>query len=221
MFSKALIDVDWTKRSCPPQVIPERMIALDHPKGQRLVSSMITKYSMLLPFLTGPSTILEACCGAGFGASMLAQSGHDVVGVDFDKEAIAFAQEHRPDVEFYLEDIYNFERTDFDAVVFIDAIEHFEKEDQPTILAHLYSKLRSGGILLIDTPLAKKSGRVSRAHVWELDQADFRSVVDASGWYDLIRRFYIDNSYNFPVVTEDYAPDIHGVQDQVIIARKG
>jgi cyclopropane fatty-acyl-phospholipid synthase-like methyltransferase len=195
------------------------MIGLHHPKGQRLVSSMVAKYSLLLPFLKEKSKVLEACCGAGFGSALLAASGHHVIGVDFDEKAINFAKK-RDGPEFICCDISNFNDQEFDAIVFVDALEHFEKDTQPTILSKLYARLKSGGIILIDTPLAIKSAKISKHHVWELSKEDFSSRVNDMGEWMWTRHFFIDNTYSYPIMTENFPPEIHGVQDQIIVARK-
>jgi hypothetical protein len=75
-----------------------------------------------------PRTVLDLCCGVGYGTQLLAQAGHEVVGIDVEHEALAYAREHYAHARatykmLRAEQIGTLGRR-FDAVVAFECIEH-------------------------------------------------------------------------------------------------
>lgn len=209
--------------------IPERMVKLDHPKRDRLVTGMFYKYSLILPLLPPGGKILDACAGAGFGASFLASSGYEVVAMD---ARLPWAK-YRDNITCIEEDIFNFHTNGgelYDAIVLVDAIEHLKGKHQAPILQHLYSLLKPGGWFLIDTPRVKKSGRQSSSHPSCLNWEDLLKRFQGAGEWLEYQRYLItftkptkEETPGFTVVTRingDPPKDIVSGQDQIIIGRK-
>jgi SAM-dependent methyltransferase len=98
--------------------------------------------------------ILDAACGSGYGAAMLAEAGAElVVGVDRNEEALAHAAVH------YSSDRMIFKRGDvlrlpyrggFDRAVSFETVEHVD--DHQALLRGLHDSLDPGGVLLLSTP---------------------------------------------------------------------
>jgi len=95
--------------------------------------------------------ILDAGCGDGSGAEILARAGaEEVVGVDIAREAVSTAMERlEPVATFTLGDLtaLPFDAESFDLVVAFEVIEHVG--DQPRALEELRRVLRPDGTLLV------------------------------------------------------------------------
>ena len=207
-------------------VLPEYMIQHGGSKVQRLVGSMILKYSILLHYLPKHSSILDMCCGTGFGASLLAASGHNVLGVDIYRKSIDCASQ-RANIKTLKADALTIKLDQkFDAVISVDAIEHFTQEDQPKLIANCYRHVAPGGYLLIDTPLSGVSKVVSKQHLWELSWDDFLTVFTSGGEFRELHRYYIDNIWingfdlSFPFKVDQKPNNTSENTDQLILGRK-
>jgi SAM-dependent methyltransferase len=104
--------------------------------------------------LTGGLEVLDAGCGMGYGAEMIARAGASrVAGIDLAPEAIAAASERAGEVaEFQVGDVSDppFEGGSFDVVVCFEVLEHLE-DPEPAITA-LKGVLRQGGLLIASSP---------------------------------------------------------------------
>lgn len=104
--------------------------------------------------LAGGCRVLDAGCGAGYGAAMLAVSARLVAGVDVAAEAVAYARAHyvRPNLHFVQASCTElpFHSGSFDLVAAFELIEHLK--DWAAGLAELRRVLAPGGRCLISTP---------------------------------------------------------------------
>ncbi len=98
--------------------------------------------------------VLELGCGEGLGTMMLAEQGHRVTAIDFDKDAVGHAQKtlERPNVSFLCADILGGRFGKFYAVISIDVIEHIAKESEDAFLETVCANLDPGGFCLVGTP---------------------------------------------------------------------
>ena len=98
--------------------------------------------------------VLDAGCGVGYGAEMIARAGASrVVGIDLAPEVIATASERVGEVaDFQVGDVQDlpFDEGSFDLVVCFEVLEHLE-DPEPAITA-LKDVLREGGLLIVSSP---------------------------------------------------------------------
>ena len=79
--------------------------------------------------------VLDAGCGAGHLAVELAKRGADVVGIDLSPDMIGFARDGLPEIEgngsvtLYAGDMLTHQYGRFDAVVAMDSVIHYSKQD--------------------------------------------------------------------------------------------
>jgi 2-polyprenyl-3-methyl-5-hydroxy-6-metoxy-1,4-benzoquinol methylase len=112
------------------------------------------KYLPLLKELKNSANILEIGCGPGYFLEFLKMAGFvKLQGIDISEEQIKIAQAkglnvQNIDVFQYLE--YHSEL--FNAIIAIDFIEHFTKEEAMTLAKSLYKSLKKNGLLIIQTP---------------------------------------------------------------------
>ena len=101
--------------------------------------------------------ILDLCCGPGRHATILAERGFSVTGVDATafllQKARARASEQKLDVEFVQEDMRHFVRSaSYDLVLnMFTSFGYFDDKDEDLrVLSNIYESLRPGGILVME-----------------------------------------------------------------------
>jgi SAM-dependent methyltransferase len=88
---------------------------------KRKISTATERYHFAIKCLGPAKRVLDAGCGAGYGAHLLREAGHAVIGVDMAPDAIAYANANYPG-DYYVMDIENNNLTDFDAVVCLEVL---------------------------------------------------------------------------------------------------
>ena len=106
---------------------------------------------------SGAKRVLEPGCGDGWNAGQMVESGLDVVGVDWSQNLVTYGQMLAPGARFHCGDVRDagFLRKfpdEFDAVAFIEVIEHIPPQDVVDAVRNIISRLRTGGVLVITTP---------------------------------------------------------------------
>lgn len=111
----------------------------------------------LIPLLKGlgsEARILDLGCGNGAFLKLLKQKGYPrVCGVDISEEQVRIAVDTGCDA--VVADVFDYlaERKDqFDAVVGLDFIEHFQKDELMTLVPLMHDALKPGGRLILQTP---------------------------------------------------------------------
>ncbi len=98
--------------------------------------------------------VLDAGCGTGYGALLLAQNASCVIAVDLDRRNIAFAKKRfaAPNIEFQVADLQSlvFPDRSFSFVIASNSLEHVSKPD--VFLRTLSRILRPGGRALVVVP---------------------------------------------------------------------
>ncbi|MGI9162338.1 MAG: class I SAM-dependent methyltransferase [Mycobacterium sp.] len=108
-------------------------------------------YRHCTPLCAGQD-VLEAGCGEGYGADLLASAGARVLAVDYDAATVAHVRNRYPTVEVTTANLAALPCPDssVDVVVNFQVIEHLW--DQPQFITECLRVLRPGGQLLISTP---------------------------------------------------------------------
>lgn len=113
---------------------------------------MYERYLMTLRYTKG-KTVLDSCCGLGWGSYILNLNSKLVMGVDNDSGSIKFASDvwKSPNINFIEKDIFEFFKTNkiiFDVILAMETIEHFTKEDGRKFLEGVISSLNPDGIFI-------------------------------------------------------------------------
>jgi 2-polyprenyl-3-methyl-5-hydroxy-6-metoxy-1,4-benzoquinol methylase len=130
-----------------------------------------------------PARVLDAACGAGYGAAILARVARGVDAVDNFEAAIRLARSRysQPNLSWHLMDVEKLEDSfgagSFDAVVSFQTIECVENDQK--FLDDIYAILKPGGALLIDTPIRKQ--RVEKP-----ENRFHRRYYGVEDWLDLL-----------------------------------
>ena len=98
--------------------------------------------------------ILELGCSDGFGAHILAETASTVLGIDFDDEAINWANENLANEKllFKIDNFIGKKYGEFDAVVAFDIIEHISKKNEDFFLVTACKNLNEHGVVIVGTP---------------------------------------------------------------------
>jgi len=143
-------------------------------------------YEALLPYCRD-AVVLEAGCGEGYGAALLATVARTVVGLDYDLLATTHVARTYPRVCMVRGNLVGLPLASgsVDVVANLQVIEHLW--DQPGFLAECWRVLRPGGRLLITTPnrITFSPGRdtpLNPFHTRELSAVELTSLLVDAGF---------------------------------------
>ena len=139
------------------------------------------KFASKLLHAKSPCRVLELGCGEGIGGMLLAEMADAYVGVDFDKDAISYAQKNLGDnekfnVQFIHGDIVELSLGKFQAAVSLDVIEHIIQEKEDAYVKSLYDHLDEDGFCCVGTPnttadkYASEMSRRGHVNMFEADR---------------------------------------------------
>lgn len=137
-------------------------------------------------------TILDLGCSDGFGTYYVAEFAKFVMGVDFDEEAIQYAEKVSEGGDFYkAENFLNKKYGEFDGVVSFDVIEHIYPENEESYMKTVLMNLKNTGTFIIGTPSFEiqqySKENITGAHV---------NVYTGEKFYRMLKR-YFHNVYLF------------------------
>jgi SAM-dependent methyltransferase len=131
--------------------------------------------------------VLEAGCGEGYGADLIAGVAHGVIGLDYDEQAVAHVRDRYPRVEARRANLAALPLPDasIDVVVNLQVIEHLW--DQPQFIAECARVLRPSGLVMISTPnrITFSPGRdtpINPFHTRELNAAELTELLRQAGF---------------------------------------
>lgn len=141
------------------------------------------RYVFARQFVAGLD-VLDAACGEGYGAALLAAAAARVVGVDLSAKAVEHALARYAgagQLEFRRADVSElpFEDASFDRVVSFETIEHLSTQRE--MLAEFRRVLRPEGVLILSSPdrevYSEALGTDNPHHVRELSRDELLELV--------------------------------------------
>jgi SAM-dependent methyltransferase len=131
--------------------------------------------------------VLEAGCGEGYGADLIADVARRVTAVDYDEAAVDHVRARYPRVEVMRANLAELPLPDasVDVVVNFQVIEHLW--DQGQFVAECARVLRPSGLLMVSTPnrITFSPGRdtpINPFHTRELDARELTELLVAAGF---------------------------------------
>ncbi|WP_422748538.1 methyltransferase domain-containing protein [Mycobacterium sp. WMMD1722] len=131
--------------------------------------------------------VLEAGCGEGYGADLIAAVANRVIALDYDEATVAHVRTRYPRVEVRHGNLAALPLPDssVDVVVNFQVIEHLW--DQPQFVRECFRVLRPGGQLLMSTPnrITFSPGLdapLNPFHTRELDPAELADLLTGEGF---------------------------------------
>lgn len=137
--------------------------------------------------------VLEAGCGEGYGADLLAGTARRVLALDYDSRTVEHVAARYPRVSVARANLVALPVRTASAgvVVSLQVVEHLW--DQELFLAECLRVLRPGGRLLVSTPnrITFSPGRdtpLNPFHTRELDPGELSGLVSGAGFADVVVR---------------------------------
>lgn len=134
--------------------------------------------------------VLEAGCGEGYGADLIAGVARRVIAVDYDESAVAHVRARYPRVDVMQANLAQLPLPDssVDIVVNFQVIEHLW--DQTQFVAECARVLRPSGLLMMSTPnrITFSPGRdtpINPFHTRELNADEMAELLIAGGFSDV------------------------------------
>lgn len=145
----------------------------------------VHRYAFARRFAKG-RRVLDAACGEGYGAALLADAAASVLGVDIDEATVADARGRyaaRANLSFETASVTALPCADasIDLVVSFETVEHVGADDQRRMVAEFARVLASQGIVVISSPnrveYSERTGYRNPFHVHELDRDELASLL--------------------------------------------
>jgi len=145
----------------------------------------IHRYLFALGFVEN-KIVLDIACGEGYGASILSKKAQKVIGVDIDKETIAYAKDKYKikNVEFHVGSVSSIPvigENVFDVIVSNETIEHVSIKDQELFLQEVKRLLKPDGLFIVSTPNKLTYSDIPKNknpfHIKEFYEAEFDSFL--------------------------------------------
>jgi SAM-dependent methyltransferase len=165
--------------------VPQEKYTVEYYKtscdGYNSDGSLCERLAALVKYIPdGSLAIADIGCGRGELAKHLSGLGHDVFSVDYSYGAFWMFECNCGDkLPFLRHDVSRgipwIKDDFFDVVILADIIEHLYTEQLAILAKDVIRILRSGGTLLIDTPIM--DGNESELHV------DIKNSVEEVAWY--------------------------------------
>ncbi len=131
--------------------------------------------------------VLEAGCGEGYGADLIADVARHVMGLDYDEATVAHVRARYPRVDMRHGNLAALPLADgsVDVVVNFQVIEHLW--DQPQFVSECLRVLRPSGLLLMSTPnrVTFSPGRdtpINPFHTRELNATELTELLESAGF---------------------------------------
>jgi 2-polyprenyl-3-methyl-5-hydroxy-6-metoxy-1,4-benzoquinol methylase len=160
---------------------PERL-NLDKEKLSKYnldIKKHLIRYNFANLFVKENAEVLDAACGVGYGTKILSQKAKNVIGIDYSKAAIKFADKNYKNnkINFFESNILNFDyKKRFDTIVSLETLEHLNKLDSIKWIKKCYYLLKKNGIFICSSPLLrirnKKSFITNPHHLHEMKRVE-------------------------------------------------
>jgi len=162
-----------------PEAYTGERLAAEDPRFAPDMARHLAAYHLVAPLVEGRE-VLEAGCGEGYGAGLLAASAARVVAVDYDTAALDLARRRHsaPNLEFRAVDLLDLARSSpgsFDAVTNFQVLEHLD--DPAPFLRAAAACLRPGGRLILTTPNREASVSENPFHVREYTAPELAELL--------------------------------------------
>jgi SAM-dependent methyltransferase len=131
--------------------------------------------------------VLEAGCGEGYGADLIAEVARRVIGLDYDETTVAHVRARYPRVEMRHGNLAELPLSDcaVDVVVNFQVIEHLWNQAQ--FVAECFRVLRPNGVVMVSTPnrITFSPGRdtpINPFHTRELESTELTALLESAGF---------------------------------------
>jgi 2-polyprenyl-3-methyl-5-hydroxy-6-metoxy-1,4-benzoquinol methylase len=171
--------------------IPEKRVTLGRASSNALISDpkmigfMAARYKLVAKLLEGCASALEAGCGDGFGAPVVAQSVGRLICTDIDETTLADNAKRLGFVANVKFEYFDFRasayRESVEAAYCVDVIEHLFPSEERAFMTNLAASVQINGIGIVGTPNQSAERHASensrKGHVNLKDHKSLRSLM--------------------------------------------
>jgi SAM-dependent methyltransferase len=195
------------------------------------VSEIKRRHTMYLPLFHGCQNVLDAGCGRGEFVELLSEQGIHVTGIDNSEDMADFCRDRGLRVVYA--DMFNYLRdlpdASLDGFFSAQVVEHLPPERILELVALCGQKLKTGGVVVIETqnpacPEALGNFHVDPTHVRPVPAKMLSYMLEQRGFQVQSVKFSapIEESTSTEVldVTDDFPRDIRMYQDYAVVARR-
>lgn len=171
-FLRVSVDLTGQVNGTPERFVPEQM------KGELAEAEHLCRYWWAAELAAG-RRVLDAGCGIGYGAALMAEAGAaEVVGVDISETVVEAARARVPEgVTLTTSDVASLPFGDgaFGLVVCFEVIEHVE--DALRVLDELRRVVATDGLLVVSSPNRGTYVPGNPHHVHEFEPEELRAAL--------------------------------------------
>lgn len=152
-----------------------------------MLSPQLDIYHHIANHLNGDK-VLDIGFGTGFGTLQLQHEGADITGIEFDREAVEFAEWAIPGIRWEWGDVsrgIGYLGKDFDVVIMIEVLEHVQ--DWQAAMQNVVEVLKPGGTFYISARNANADLRKNELHEREWTAQEFKKAM--SEFFDSVHLF--------------------------------
>jgi 2-polyprenyl-3-methyl-5-hydroxy-6-metoxy-1,4-benzoquinol methylase len=177
----------------------DERLSLEAMTAETLIASEhIHRYELAAALCRG-ATVLDLCCGSGYGASVLSQSAERVLGIDRDAASVDAASASLaspPSLTFEVADAVEYlerpEVSDFDVIVCFEGLEHLERLDEA--LSSLERLAKRGARLILSVPNSATLGEENRFHLKDFSLDEALAAFSRLGSATMLHQFLAEGS---------------------------
>lgn len=171
----------------------ERLIPELH-KQSLTYGEHLSRYAAAQDLVKG-KTVLDIASGTGYGAALLAESAKQVIGIDYDKDAIAYSKKlySAKNIEFIQGDAEDLPLKDnsVDVVVSLETIEHLPNPEK--FVQEVTRVLKPDGVFYVSTP--NDDEHFDQGNVYHLHEFDFKELNTVISKYFKKAEYYFQGSW--------------------------
>lgn len=140
----------------------------------------LARYLSVVDIVEG-KIVLDVASGSGYGSQMMAKKAKKVIGVDYSKEAVAYAKKKYPakNLSYLVDDateLSQIEDNSIDVVVSLETIEHLEEPEK--LIEQVKRVLKTDGVFVVSTPNDDEFYEGGNPfHVHQFDFAELKRLI--------------------------------------------
>ena len=177
-------------------------------EGSAALRQHVLRYRLAAAWVRPGDRVLDAACGAGYGAWVLARAGARVTAVDRCKETLRAARaEYAHDrIEWQCLDLDGESPVlgKFERIVSLETIEHVQ--DPRKLLVRFLSSLKPTGILIVSTPVVP-TRHIDPYHLHEWSETEFLTLLRSAA-FSTVDRLIQEETFATVVAAAGPEPDL-------------
>lgn len=148
----------------------------------------LARFKFPARMLGAKDDVLDLGCGRGYGTYFYASMTQGrVIGVDFFSDIAAVREQiTRPNLQFLEDDLRlpspQLLEMKHDAILSVDVIEHFSRDDGSALIENFSKTLNPGGMMILGTPNRRsaewRSEQSKKVHIHEYEPEELRALCD-------------------------------------------